>query len=146
MTLRPKPLRCVFIDDSPHYIAAAAAVLECTGVEVLALITDARTALSRIGHLRPDVILIDVHREEDGFELAAQLHRHAGFGAPPALVMMSVRDTNDFTDILAGSPARGFIGKAALSGPALRALLREGRGATGQPAAQGHYPLAPVRP
>lgn len=94
------------------------------------MITDARQALHRVSQLRPDVILIDVDLgDENGFELAAQLHRQACSTRPAALVMMSAREAHDFTDVLEVSPALGFIAKSALSGAALRALLNVHRGA-----------------
>ncbi len=56
----------------------------------------------------------------DGFEVAERL---AGGRAAPAIVLTSSRESSDFGDEIAASPARGFVTKGELSGDALAELI-----------------------
>ena len=65
-----------------------------------------------------------------GFDLAEQLHRpnsHAG----PKVILTSAHSEQDFADMIAASPAVGFLAKADLSPDAVQAdgsTARAGRG------------------
>jgi DNA-binding NarL/FixJ family response regulator len=66
-------------------------------------------------------VLLDVQLPDlDGFAVAAELMAE---DHPPAVVMTSSRDGNEFGALVAHSGARGFVPKSALSGAALAALL-----------------------
>jgi DNA-binding NarL/FixJ family response regulator len=111
----------LIVDDHAAFRAAARRLLERHGYEVVGEAQDGAAGLAAAAHLRPDVVLLDVQMPDlDGFEVAARLS--AG-SRPPAIVMASSRDGDDFAGLLERSGARAFIAKDALSGPALDAAL-----------------------
>jgi CheY-like chemotaxis protein len=112
---RPVPLRVLLVDDHAAFRAAATALLERDGIAVLPAVADGETAIAEAARLRPDVVLVDL----DGFDVAAAVACEGG--APVALT--SSRERSTYADRIASSPARGFIPKQSLSGPALRLLL-----------------------
>jgi len=78
-------------------------------------------AVQRSEALRPDVVLVDIRLgEESGFEAARKL---AGNGHSAALMMISTHAGADYADLIAESPAAGFLAKAELSAAAIRQIL-----------------------
>jgi two-component system, NarL family, nitrate/nitrite response regulator NarL len=76
-------------------------------------------ALRQARALRPDLVLVDiVLGDENGFNLASRL---AGNGA--AVIMISSRAEADYADLIAESPAAGFLSKAELSAAGIRRIL-----------------------
>jgi hypothetical protein len=66
-------------------------------------------------------VLVDIRLgEESGFEAARQL---AGNGQPAALIMISTHVGADHADLIAESPAVGFLPEAELSAAAIRQVL-----------------------
>jgi CheY-like chemotaxis protein len=127
MTARVPPLRCFIVDDNPDFIVAAANVLEREGITVVGTTTSGAEALRCIDQLRPDVALIDVDLgAESGFDLVEQLDQRPAAGPKPALILLSAHSEEDFADMIAASPAVGFVPKLALSAQAIRALLDQG--------------------
>jgi DNA-binding NarL/FixJ family response regulator len=111
----------LIVDDHAPFRAVARALLELEGFEVVGEAADARSALEAVGRLRPNVVLLDVQLPDlDGFEVARRL---AQAGHPPAIVLVSSRDRSAYHRRLADSPARGFLAKGELSGPAVAALV-----------------------
>jgi DNA-binding NarL/FixJ family response regulator len=116
-------MRCVIIDDSVNFVDAARRLLEHDGIMVVGVASTSAEALRCVQDLRPDVILVDVNLgEENGFELAEQIHR-SGLPAPPPVIMISTQNEQDLADLIATSPAVGFVAKLGLSGGAVRDLL-----------------------
>lgn len=75
----------------------------------------------RVEELNPDVVLIDIDLgNESGLELAGRLH-----GRPHGMriIMISTHSEQDYRDLIADSPAVGFLSKAVLSADAIRELL-----------------------
>lgn len=109
--------RCLIVDDSADFRDAARSMLERGGIEVVGMACDGAEAVARAGELRPDVALVDVDLgDESGFDVAEQLS-----GVP--VILTSTHDEQDFADLIAGSPALGFVPKLALSpGEVLRLL------------------------
>ena len=69
-------------------------------------------------------MLVDIRLdEESGFEAARQL---AGNGQSAALIMISTHAGADYADLIAESPAVGFLPKAKLSAAAIRQVLGAG--------------------
>jgi DNA-binding NarL/FixJ family response regulator len=127
MTVRVNPLRCLIVDDNADFIAAAADVLGRNDITIVGATTNSTEALRCVASLRPDVALIDVDLGgESGFDLAERLHQSGPATAQSVLIMMSAHDGQDFADMLACSPAVGFIPKLSLSAQAIRALLTKG--------------------
>ena len=123
-------MRCVIVDDNPGFVGAARHVLEQDGITVVGVASTSAEALACANDLRPDVMLVDIDLgEENGFELAEQLHR-SGLPTPPPLILISTHNEDDLADLIASSPALGFVAKVNLSGRAVRDLLA-GVAATG---------------
>ena len=113
------PTTIVIVDDHPSFRRCARAVLEADGFAVVGEAEDGEGALTAIGELHPDAVLLDVQLPDmDGFAVLEQLG-----GAGPAVVLVSSRDVSDYNGLIASSGARGFISKADLSGAAVRSLL-----------------------
>jgi DNA-binding NarL/FixJ family response regulator len=113
------PTTIVIVDDHPSFRRCARAVLEADGFAVVGEAEDGEGALTAIGALHPDAVLLDVQLPDmDGFAVLEQLR-----GAGPAVVLVSSRDVSDYNGLISSSGARGFISKADLSGAAVRSLL-----------------------
>ena len=116
-------LRCLIVDDSPRFLAAARGLLERQGVVVVGVASSSAEALQRAEQLRPDVTLLDIDLGgESGLELARRLHGQAGrFPAP--VILISTHAEQDYAELIAASPAIGFLPKTALSADAILDLL-----------------------
>jgi CheY-like chemotaxis protein len=116
-------LRCLLVDDSPRFLGAAHDHLERGGIVVVGVATTIAQALDQAERLRPDVALVDIDLAgESGFELA-RLLRQPGGPAVAAVILISTQSEEDFADLIAASPAVGFLSKAALSAEAIRGLV-----------------------
>ena len=117
------PLRCLIVDDSPRFLIAARSLLERQGITVVGCASRSAEALLRATELRPDAILIDIDLGgESGFELARQLPSKAG-QSRSAVILISTHCEQDYAELIAASPAIGFLPKAALSAAAIQGLL-----------------------
>lgn len=126
------PLRCdhagmdvrvLVVDDHASFRSKARQVLAADGFLVVGEASDGPEAIRACDELRPDLVLLDVQLPDlDGFAVAAIL----GAGVdPPAVVLVSSRSCVDYGSRIEDCGARGFVAKAELSGPAVRALLRD---------------------
>jgi DNA-binding NarL/FixJ family response regulator len=96
-------------------------MLEAAGYEVVGEAVDGVSALAAAAQLRPQLVLLDVQLPDlDGFAVSERL---AATEHSPMVVLISSRDESAYRRRLAGSPARGFIAKSELSGPALAELV-----------------------
>jgi DNA-binding NarL/FixJ family response regulator len=119
-------LRCLIIDDSPHFLAAARGLLEREGVEVVGVASTGAEALRCVEALRPDVALLDIDLGgESGFEVATRLHRDTG-PPPSPVILISTHAEQDYAELIAASPVIGFLSKSALSAGAIRDVLGNG--------------------
>jgi DNA-binding NarL/FixJ family response regulator len=118
-------LRVVIVDDSTHFLEAARNALRQEGTDVVGTASTMQEALQLAEELRPDVILVDVDLgEESGFDLAERLDAIAAAN----VVLISAYPEAELSDLIAASPARGFVAKAELSTGAVADLLGiEGR-------------------
>jgi CheY-like chemotaxis protein len=115
--------RILIVDDSSRFLEAAGRLLAREGVTAVGVATTIAEALDRAGQLRPDVVLVDIDlATESGFELARRLHEQPGAEAM-RVILISTYDPEDFADLIAASPAVGFLAKSALSAGAIRDLL-----------------------
>jgi CheY-like chemotaxis protein len=118
-------LRCLLVDDSPRFLAAARGLLERQGVTVVGVAANGAEALRRAEELRPDVTLVDLDLGgESGLELVRRLHRQP---APAPVILISTHAEQDYAELIAASPAVGFLAKTALSATAIAEVLA-GRG------------------
>lgn len=113
------------MDDSPAFLAGARAILEGRDFTVVGEAGTAAQALQLAGQLDPDVVLVDiVLGDESGFAVARQLAERAE-SSTPKLILISTHPEDEFADLIAESPALGFIAKAELSPVTLVELVRE---------------------
>jgi DNA-binding NarL/FixJ family response regulator len=123
-TCDPEPMvRCLIIDDSSRFLDAARGLLERQGLTVVGVASNSAEALQRVEQLRPDVTLLDIDLGgESGLELAQRLHSQAGPASAP-VILISTHAEQDYAELIAASPAIGFLPKTALSADAIRGLL-----------------------
>jgi DNA-binding NarL/FixJ family response regulator len=115
-------LRCLIVDDNGGFRDAARSLLEREEIEVVGVAANSAEARSRVAELRPDVVLVDIALgAESGFDLARALARDGG----PKLILISTVPEADFVDLIAASPAVGFIAKSELSARAVRDLVTD---------------------
>jgi DNA-binding NarL/FixJ family response regulator len=111
----------LIVDDHAGFRSSARVLLELDGFRVVGEAADGAAAVVAAEALDPELVLLDVQLPDtDGFEVA---HTILGRSPGTRIVMVSSRDESDYGDSVAESGALGFVAKAALSGPALRAVL-----------------------
>jgi DNA-binding NarL/FixJ family response regulator len=117
------PLRVVIVDDSDSFLDAARVLLEREGVSVVGVASTTAEALGRAEQQRPDVMLVDIKLAgESGFECARRLSQHDHM-VKPAVILISTHSEEDLADLIAESPAAGFLPKSELSADAIRGIL-----------------------
>jgi DNA-binding NarL/FixJ family response regulator len=115
--------RVLIVDDSRSFLDAARVLLEREGVPVVGVASTIAEALSRAAELRPEVVLVDITLgAESGFELARRL-RDNGRDDSLKVILVSTHAEADFADLIAESPANGFLPKSELSAEAIRRVL-----------------------
>jgi two-component system nitrate/nitrite response regulator NarL len=119
-------LRCLLVDDSPHFLEAASKLLEGQGLAVVGVASTPSEGLARVRELAPDVVLVDIDLNgESGFDLAWQLAATSE-GSPTRTILTSTRGESDFAELVAVTPVLGFISKTELSAGAIRDFLADG--------------------
>jgi DNA-binding NarL/FixJ family response regulator len=99
---------------------------------VAGVASTAADALREAEQLEPELVLVDLSlAHESGFELARRLVAANGDGER-AVVLISTHAEADFAELIAESPAKGFLSKSALSADALREIV-DGGSAPGPP-------------
>jgi CheY-like chemotaxis protein len=126
-------LRCLIVDDNPRFLDAARGLLWREGVAVVGTASTSAEAAQRVDELRPDVALVDIDLGGDsGFDVARQLHGNVRDA--PRIILISTHAGQDYADLIAASPAVGFLAKTALSSRAIHQLLDgHGQDDTGKP-------------
>lgn len=116
-------LSILVVDDCADFRDLAARILRSDGLDVVGTASSSAEAIANVAALRPDVALVDVHLGADsGFDLARRLDADDHAGAT-AVILMSSHSEADLAELLAESPAAGFVPKERLSGAAVRAVL-----------------------
>jgi DNA-binding NarL/FixJ family response regulator len=76
--------------------------------------------------LRPQVVLVDIFLgRESGLDLARRLIERDSIGGL-AVILVSTHAHEDVADLIADSPAVGFLSKSELSADAIRRVLSDG--------------------
>ena len=118
------PLRCLLVDDNEAFLEAASLLLEREGVAVVGVASSIAEALRQARALRPDVILVDIGLgNESGFDLArllaqedhGDLRGHGGQRVGADVILISTGAEADYAELIAESPAAGFVAKSELS-------------------------------
>jgi DNA-binding NarL/FixJ family response regulator len=114
-------MRCLLVDDNEAFIETARRLLDRDGVRVTGTASNIAEALLQASELRPDIVLVDIILgDENGFDLARRLaesHAHL------AIIMISSDTEDDYADLVAESPAVGFLPKDELSADGIQRLL-----------------------
>ena len=112
-------LRSVIVDDNESFLEAARGLLEEEGLRVAGVASTPAGAFRQVQALDPDIVLVDVFLgEESGLELARRLVDDG-----QTVILISTHPEEDLADLIAGSPAVGFLQKGELSADAVRRLV-----------------------
>ena len=132
------PLRCLLVDDNDAFLETARTLLERQGVQVAGVASNIAGALRQARALHPDVVLVDIGLgEESGFELARLLAADGQDGqdgqtvqrgqpvqrARADVILISAQAERDYADLIAESPAAGFLHKPELSAQRISQIL-----------------------
>jgi DNA-binding NarL/FixJ family response regulator len=116
-------MRSLIVDDNEPFLEAARMLLEREGLIIAGVASTGAEALRLTQELRPDIVLVDISLgEESGFDLARSLV-DGDLGYRPAVVLISTLAEDDVADLIAASPAAGFLPKAELSASAIRRIV-----------------------
>lgn len=117
-------LRCLIVDDNASFLAAARGLLEGQGMTVTGVATTAAAGRRLTEDLQPDVILVDIDLgDESGLGLVRELTDRPGPGPSPNVILISAYPEEDFAELVAESPAIGFVAKSDLSVRAIERLI-----------------------
>jgi DNA-binding NarL/FixJ family response regulator len=119
-------LRSLLVDDDDAFIAAASVLLEREGMTVVGVASNSAEALQQARALRLDVILVDIGLgDESGFDLAWLLTRdgQGGQRVRAEVILISSYAETDYAELIAESPAAGFLAKSELSAQAIGRIL-----------------------
>jgi CheY-like chemotaxis protein len=118
------PLRCLIVDDSPSFLAAASRMLEREGLSVAGVASSGADAVLQAAALDPDVVLVDVFLgAESGIDVARRL------GAQPrqrplSVILISTHSHAGLADLLAASDVdAAYVCKQNLSAAAVSSLV-----------------------
>ncbi len=115
--------RVLIVDDNAAVGRAVHHLLQNEGLVVTGVASNPSEALRLAEEQDPDVLLIDIDLGVDsGLDLAERVASGTGRGWPA--ILMSAHDGREFEDLIAASPALGFVSKAMLSADAILELLR----------------------
>jgi CheY-like chemotaxis protein len=116
-------IRCLLVDDSDAFLKAATILLQGEGMTVVGVASNSAEALRQARALRPDVILVDIGLgDESGFDLARLLDQD-GQGGDAEVILISAHAETDYAELIAESPAAGFLVKSELSAQAIARVL-----------------------
>ena len=116
-------LRCLIVDDSPRFGEEARDLLEHEGLSVVGIAATGDEAVRLSKALRPDLALVDISlNEESGFDVTRRLVDSSSDN-PPAVILISTHDEQEFSGRIEASPALGFIAKTELSAERIGQLL-----------------------
>lgn len=115
--------RCLIVDDNQSFLEIVRGLLEQEGLSVVGVATTCADALPLFETSRPDVVLVDIFLgEESGLKLARRLVED-GRGNPTAVILISTHGEDDLGDLIATSPAAGFLPKTEISAEAIRRIV-----------------------
>lgn len=113
-------MQCVIVDDYEPFLKVARAKLERQGMVVVGVATNGIEALRQARELYPDVALVDISLgPESGFDVGRQVTPYVG----NVILISSHDDVDDYAELIARSPAVGFLSKAELSADAIQRLV-----------------------
>jgi two-component system, NarL family, nitrate/nitrite response regulator NarL len=124
----------VVVDDNRSFADCARVHLERQGERVLGVAGTSAEAVQLVAELRPDVVLVDMALvDECGLDLA-RLLAQPGCAHAPVVILISAYSPLDVVELIAASPAAGFLPKSDLSSDAIRQIVAT----SGRATAGGH--------
>jgi CheY-like chemotaxis protein len=119
-----RAIRCLIVDDNQRFAQTASEILQEDGIDVLAVASGGHEAVRLARELRPDLALVDIDLGgESGLDVARRLRADEAGGLADAVILISTHAQEEFAELIASSPAVGFLAKAELSADAIEALL-----------------------
>jgi CheY-like chemotaxis protein len=116
-------IRCLIVDDNESFLGVARELLEQEGLDVAGVASTTSDALRQVELLRPNVVLVDIFLgDESGIDLARRLTED-GLSEEAMVILISTHAKTDVADLIASSPAAGFVPKADLSASAIRRIV-----------------------
>jgi CheY-like chemotaxis protein len=113
----------VVVDDNRSFADFARVLLERQGERVLGIAFTSAEAVKLVAELRPDVVLVDMTLgDECGLDLARMLAQR-GCADAPVVILISAYSPCDVAELVAASPAAGFLPKPDLSADAIRQIV-----------------------
>jgi DNA-binding NarL/FixJ family response regulator len=117
-------VRCVIVDDNDGFIHLASVLLVLDGLDVVGAARNRVQGLRLVVDACPNVALVDLHLGQDsGIELVADIVR-AGLAAQMFMILVSACAEDDLREAFGLSAADGYLPKMAVSGDAVRDMLR----------------------
>jgi two-component system, NarL family, nitrate/nitrite response regulator NarL len=114
-------LRCLIVDDNEQFLASVSRLLSSQGLEIVGRASSGAEAVRLADTLEPDVVLVDVQLgNEDGLEVTRRL---AANDRATHVILISTHSADDLAELIADSPAVGFLPKADLGARAIAELL-----------------------
>lgn len=114
--------RTLIVDDSAQFLASARRLLGVGGIDIVGTTGSGGEAVRLAKELRPDLILVDIDLgTESGLDVARAL---ADLAPAPIVVLISTHTEMEVEEMVAASPAAGFIPKSRLDAAAVRTFLR----------------------
>jgi DNA-binding NarL/FixJ family response regulator len=124
MTAGKRPVRVFLVDDHGLFRAGVRAELDSItdDVEVVGEAGTVGEAVAGIGHLKPDVVLLDVHMPDGG---GAEVLRKVRTTHPDVVFLaLSVSDAAEDVIAVIRAGARGYVTKTISSQELARAVVR----------------------
>src|ERR1700754_4544686 len=109
------PLRCLLVDDSDAFIETASLLLEREGLTVAGVASSIAEALQQARALQADLILVDIGLGRESGLVLTLLLAPDGRGATADVILISAGAEAAYTELIAESPAAGFLAKSELS-------------------------------
>jgi CheY-like chemotaxis protein len=117
-------LHVLIVDDNSSFLGAASTLLEREGLSVDGVASTGAEALRQAEVVRPDVVLVDVFLgKESGLQVARELVADGR-----AVILISTHDEAELRELIAESPALGFLSKPDLSAEGIREIVDGRRG------------------
>ena len=115
------PYSVLIVDDHASFRRLAGRVLAQAGFTVVGEAADAKSALTAVASLAPDVVLLDIMLPDgSGLDVAMLLRRSP---RAPRIILTSSRSRSDFGAGYAWPEGCEFVPKHQLTGPGLLALV-----------------------
>ena len=112
--------RYLIVDDNESFLEIVRGLLEREGLNGVSVASSYADALRLFEALRPDVVLVDIFLgDESGLKLARRLAE----GNRSTVILISTHAEADLGDLIAKSPAAGFLPKAEVSAEAIRRIV-----------------------